>query len=322
MDLISIVVPVYKVEEYLERCIKSILYQTYGNIEVILVDDGSPDNCPAICDEWKEKDSRIRVIHKKNGGLSDARNVGLKLAEGTYVAFIDSDDYIHPQFIECLYFIMKREMADVVSCSYKRVNEDSCLTLTSDICCESIQIKQLTEITPANIGIQAWNKLYKKSLFDKVQFPVGKIHEDVGIWYEMIYYAKKIAAISEELYFYCENPTSIMRRVYTMKHMDLIDVIYMQYIKFKELRENEYASQILKDCINAYPGLYVHLNDNPDFSLKDKKDFKRDYRQKLKEAIKDKNINIGVKIKNVLYMAAFPMMMFIYKYRQKEKDVM
>lgn len=321
-ELISVIVPIYKVEKYLERCIRSIVTQTYENIEIILVDDGSPDNCPKLCDEWADKDSRIQVIHKPNGGLSDARNAGLKIATGVYVAFIDSDDYIHPQFIESLYFIMKQQCADVVACGYKQVAEDCIPELKADICCEDIRIKQISEVTQAAVGVTAWCKLYKKTLFDKIQFPVGKIHEDVGIWWELVYYAEKIVAISEQLYFYCENPASIMRKAYTMKHMDLVDVLYMQYEKFLNMSENGYASKVLVECLNAYPGLYVRLNQNPDFSKEDRRCFQKDYKQRVKIATRDKNISAGVKLKHILYCCCLFVLRIVYKHRQSNADVM
>lgn len=321
-ELVSLIVPIYKVEKYLERCIESIVTQSYENIEIILVDDGSPDRCPVICDEWAGKDSRIQVIHKKNGGLSDARNAGLKAASGNYVAFVDSDDYIHPQFVEILYYIMKQHNGDVAACEYKQVSEDSSPELVSDICCEDIQIKEISEVTPAAVGVQAWNKLYKKSLFDKIQFPVGKIHEDVGIWWEMAYYAERIVAIPEKLYFYCENPASIMRKSYTMKHMDLVDVLYMQYTRFKMLSEEDYAGKVLIECLNAYPGLYVRLNRGADFGSTEKKIFKEDYRQKIKIAKRDKNIPFMLTLKHVIY-CYFPFtMLYMYKRHQKDKNVM
>ena len=129
-ELITIVIPVYKVEKYIDRCIKSVINQTYKNLEIILVDDGSPDNCPKICDEYAEKDKRIKVIHKKNGGLSDARNVGIEAAKGKYISFIDSDDWIEKDFIECLYKSIKKN----IFASVKEKNSD-------DLCYNILEIE-------------------------------------------------------------------------------------------------------------------------------------------------------------------------------------
>lgn len=123
-ELVSVIVPVYKVEPYLDRCVASILAQTYPNLEVILVDDGSPDNCPALCDAWAQRDARIRVIHKKNGGLSDARNVGLDAASGAYISFVDSDDYIAENFIETLYDLLHEYHTDISAVHWKLVYAD------------------------------------------------------------------------------------------------------------------------------------------------------------------------------------------------------
>ena len=116
-ELVSVVVPVYKVERYLDKCIGSIVKQTYTNLEIILVDDGSPDNCPQMCDEWAKKDARIRVIHKENGGLSDARNAALDICTGTYVVFVDSDDYVHPEYVSYLYEMIVQHNADLAVCA-------------------------------------------------------------------------------------------------------------------------------------------------------------------------------------------------------------
>ena len=115
-ELISIIIPIYKVEEYLDECISSVINQTYTKLEIILVDDGSPDSCPKMCDDWAKKDSRIRVIHKTNGGLSDARNAGIEVATGEYIAFVDSDDYIKPDMIAKLYAALCKEEADISAC--------------------------------------------------------------------------------------------------------------------------------------------------------------------------------------------------------------
>lgn len=317
--LVSIVVPVYKVEKYFERCIQSIVAQSYGNIEIILVDDGSPDSCPVMCDQWAEKDARIQVIHKKNGGLSDARNAGIQIARGEYIAFVDSDDYIHPQFIELLYGIMMQQQADVVACEYEEVSADSVLNVTERICRDDVRLKELPGYTPTAIAFNVWNKLYKRELFDFIRFPVGKIHEDVGIWWELLYYAKNIVAIPEKLYYYCQNPASIMRVEYGMQHMDLAEVIYLQYCQFKELPDDLYASIVLKACLDIYPNLYEKLIENPRFSKADKRTFLRSYREKLAVAKNDKNIRKIEKIKHWVYSRVPRVMVAIYKRREQAR---
>ena len=150
-DLISIIIPVYKVEKYLEKCIESVLKQTYTNLQIILVDDGSPDNCGKICDEYAKKDSRIEVIHKANGGLSDARNVGISKAKGRYIGFVDSDDYIKED-------IRNKENG---------IREYSRLDILKEV------------LLDKNIQSYAWNKLYEKELFDEIKYPIGKKYEEL-----------------------------------------------------------------------------------------------------------------------------------------------
>lgn len=308
LKLISVIVPIYKVEEYLERCIKSIVSQTYKNIEIILVDDGSPDNCPAICDEWRERDSRIKVVHKRNGGLSDARNTGIKIASGDYVVFVDSDDYIHPQFVDALYYVIKKYSADVVSCDFKLVSETYSNEKMSKIELEKIKVKEDFIISQKTIGIVAWNKMYKKELFDKIQFPVGKIHEDSGIWWKVVYYASKIVAISEILYYQYENVDSITRRPYTKVHMDLVDVLYAQYVEFKKMLEDAYAGQVLEDCLNMYPIIFMCMKNARTFDKEFQKIFFQSYKQKVKIALKDGNVRKKMKIKHFIYLK-FPFTM-------------
>lgn len=216
-ELITVIVPVYNVEKYLGKCIESIIEQTYKNLEIILVDDGSPDNCPFICDLYAQKDKRVRVIHKTNGGLSDARNEGLNAANGEYVAFIDSDDYIHVNMIEKLYCAIKAYDADVSLCNYLYVDEnyhsiDELNRITpiknEVLSCEQV-IEKLFENKHWYYSV-AWNKLYKRGIFDKLQFPKGRLFEDAYIAHHVFGKCKRIVSISDVLYFYLQRADSIM----------------------------------------------------------------------------------------------------------------
>lgn len=316
-ELISVIVPIYKVEKYLERCIKSILSQTYKNMEIILVDDGSPDNCPEICDEWSKRDSRIQVIHKKNGGLSDARNAGLDIAKGVYVTFIDSDDYIHPQFLEVLYYVMKKEKAEIVSCNFIRVEDMLPRDNMPEIQLDNIQLKDVSKIQRENFqakyisgsmlstldlySVYAWNKLYHISLFKNVRFPTGKIHEDVGIWWKMVYFASKIVKVEDVLYYYYVNPVGITNKPYTIVHLDLVDILYDQYLEFKALPDEIYANKILRECMDTYPTIYTHLKKNKCFNREDKKIFFKSYKDRMKIALNNKMIKKRDKIKYIVY---------------------
>lgn len=224
-ELISIIVPVYKVEKYLEKCIDSIVRQNYSNIEVILVDDGSPDNCGEICESWMKKDNRIRVFHKKNGGLSDARNCGIEHSKGEYITFVDSDDYISEDYIMKLYYFLVENNADISVCNTDIVFEDSNANEVKDA---NIMIKRydpdsafenmLYEIDLTN---SAWGKLYKRKLWNGIRFPVNKLYEDMFVTYKLFYKAKNIIYVSEKLYHYLVRSDSILGTVSVDEQMDM-----------------------------------------------------------------------------------------------------
>lgn len=222
--LVSAIVPVYKVEEYLNQCIESIVNQTYKNIEIILVDDGSPDNCPAICDVWCKKDKRIKVVHKKNGGLSDARNAGMRVATGEYFVFIDSDDTVSSEYIEKMMCIMQQENADIVECGVNYISEEGNL-LRKRGC--SVERKKYTRmealkelVYEREIYQTVWNKLYKKSVIENINFIVGKCNEDEFWTFRVFDRAQTIVAISDVLYYYLQRKSSIMGVGYTLKRLD------------------------------------------------------------------------------------------------------
>lgn len=210
--LVSIIVPIYKVEPYLRRCLDSIVNQTYTNLEVILVDDGSPDNCPQICEEYAVKDSRIVVIHKENGGLSDARNAGLDICKGEYISFVDSDDWVNEEYIEKLISIITKESADIAigeNSQTRQVSQkQNAKAVTKTFSSKDALIHLFTQNHIA--FIVSWGKIYKRNLFSALRFPVGKFHEDEFTSYILLSNAKKIAYTSQILYFYFQRPNSIM----------------------------------------------------------------------------------------------------------------
>ena len=222
--LISVIVPIYNVEEYLDKCVNSILNQTYRNLEIILVDDGSPDNCPKMCDDYAKKDKRIKVIHKVNGGLSDARNIGINQSSGEYISFIDSDDYIAENYIEVLFNNLKKYNSDlsigghlVLYDDGKRINRYTNEEYVSNS--KSILKKMLYD---DGIDLSAWAKLYKASLFKNVSYPVGRLYEDAATTYKLIDLANKISVNSLPIYYYVIRKNSISNSKFTMKKMDLI----------------------------------------------------------------------------------------------------
>lgn len=241
-DLISVIIPVYKVEKYLDKCVQSVVDQTYRNLEIILVDDGSPDRCGEMCDAWAQKDSRIKVIHKTNGGISDARNAGLDISTGEYIAFVDSDDYIHPNMLKNLFNLTQVYQADMVMCGYEVVSESGELispvlpTLANECILDKNEAFRLTDHGEFVI---AWNKLYKKCLFLTVRFPYGKIAEDAFIMHELIYNASRICACSQPLYSYVQTPHSIMRSSNSIRNLDRVEARY-ERIRFLEKKRLHY----------------------------------------------------------------------------------
>lgn len=224
--LISVIVPVYKVEPYLDKCISSTVNQTYRNLEIILVDDGSPDNCPAMCDAWAEKDSRIRVIHKTNGGLSDARNAAMAVATGELMAFVDSDDWIVPDMYEYLYQRLTEDNSDIAACGVQMVWEDKklCRMLTRAGNCVLNQEEAMRAIIEESwLKQPVWYKLYKTALVRDILFPVEKYHEDVFWSYQAVGRAKKVSVSDHIGYYYLQRGGSIMGEGYSLKRLDAIE---------------------------------------------------------------------------------------------------
>lgn len=248
--MLSIIVPIFRVEKHLDKCVQSILAQTYKDLEIILVDDGSDDGCPAMCDAYAKTDSRIRVVHKKNGGLSDARNAGLEIATGEYIAFADSDDYVHPQMYEAMVSVMEKEQnVDMVVCPFQKVDEDE------DDANEKVSLTEkkyhvlkheevITQMFKENyeMYIVAWDKVFRKTMWENLRFPVGRIHEDQFTTYKPLYESGKVGVMEDALYYYRIRKNSIMGNYKAKAALDDIDALRekMEYFSTKE--EWEYAA--------------------------------------------------------------------------------
>lgn len=251
-ELISVIVPVYKVEKYLDRCVSSIVNQTYKNLEIILVDDGSPDSCPEMCEEWAKKDGRIKVVHKENGGLSDARNAGLAVARGEYISFIDSDDWISEDFYRVLYDTLARTGADLAECDFVTTAGDE----PADRGSGKVYTKNTLEAMESHLkdGMfrqVVWNKLYKRSVIT-AEFDKGKYHEDVFWTYKIIASCKTLAHVERDMYFYFQREDSIMGAGYSLKRLDAIEAgaRRVDYISEKFPALNDCAREmLLYSCI-------------------------------------------------------------------------
>ena len=214
--LVSLIIPVYKVEAYLERCVRSVLAQTYQNLEIILVDDGSPDRCGEICDRFAQEDPRVRVYHKANGGLSDARNCGVEHAHGAFISFIDSDDYVAPNYVEYLFDLLMKYRADISCCCMVKTTENTPPAYGASLSIPYDQLLTGKEACRALLGnlydvlVTVWGKLYKREIVQKYPFPIGRRYEDEAIVCKYYYTADRVAVGNQCLYAYYQNPGSFM----------------------------------------------------------------------------------------------------------------
>lgn len=240
-ELISIIVPVYNVELYLEKCVNSILKQTYKNIEIILIDDGSKDASGKKCDELKEKDNRIKVIHKQNGGLSDARNSGLKIAKGQYIGFVDSDDYIAEDMFETLYNLNKKYNSEISIVSYYEIYNGKVISVRDskeqEVLTKIEAIKEL--LIDTKIQSYAWNKLFRRELFEGIEFPINKNYEDIATTLLLFEKANKVTLLEDPKYYYARRDDSILGEKSYKTYKDYLEIIYDKFIyldgKYKEL---------------------------------------------------------------------------------------
>lgn len=234
MEKISVIVPVYKVEQYLNRCIRSIVDQTYQNLEIILVDDGSPDNCGAMCDLWAQKDPRIKVIHKENGGSGAARNTALDAATGDYIAFVDSDDYICPEMLQHLLQLLK-DGADIAECGYRNTDNDFLNFDTSHPQISSFDPENamLLHIRDKHFRQIIWNKLYSRNVIGDIRFVDGKKIDDEFWTYRVLGNAKKLIQSSKVCYAYRQQNTSAMHSMSVQNHLQVLEakVLRHEYIK-------------------------------------------------------------------------------------------
>lgn len=267
-SLISIIVPVYKVEKYLKKCLDSIINQTYKNLEIIIVDDGSPDGCPNICDEYSKKDDRIKVIHQKNMGLSIARNNGIKLATGEYIGFVDSDDFIEPTMYEDLYNAIIKNNAQMSICNFNVItNKDKYKRNDYPENKTYDKMEILKEILlDKNIQSYAWNKLYKKELFDAIQYPAGKKYEDIGTTFYLAEKCDKIQLIGKAEYNYINRNDSIVFNFDEQTILDYTEIIMERYEyvneKYHSLRKYNFF-YLVKTLTTAYNDAFI-INDISD----------------------------------------------------------
>lgn len=276
-DLISVIVPIYKVEKYLKKCVESILEQTYSNLDIILVDDGSPDNCGDIIEEFRKKNERIRTIHQKNGGLSDARNSGIKIAKGKYIVCIDSDDWIEKNMIEVLYKDIINTNSDISVCEFVEKDDLQNILSAKKYNNEIIEFSSkeaLKSLIKQDILTNhAWNKLYKASLFEGIEYPKGQLMEDVSTTYKLFEKANKIVYQNTSLYHYIQRGTSILGNI-TEKRIndqefaffDRNKYLMEKYSEFKEIIELDNMYNVKTLYFLAILGGYKNLYNSTKYA--------------------------------------------------------
>lgn len=311
--LVSVVVPVYNVEKYLKKCVESIVNQSYKNIEVIIINDGSTDSSPKICQELERKYSNIKVINQKNKGLSSARNKGIEVAKGDYITFLDSDDYYDLDTIESFYNSAIEADADMVCCGTYYENESGKYSLK-----ECLNGKKEYDNLSAfksmllsdGIDPSACNKFYRKKLFDHIKFPVGEYYEDLAIMYKIIFESNKIIHIGKPKYHYVIRKGSITHRNFELKHLTIIDR-WIEICNFCKSKDNDLYNMSLARYYLSLVDIAMMINNSTEY-----KTYDTNYK-KIKNEI-SKNIK---NIKNNNYISFFKKIMCYLVYFNMEQLV-
>lgn len=274
--LISVIVPVYKVEAYLDRCVKSIVSQSYENLEILLVDDGSPDRCGAMCDAWARRDSRIRVIHKENGGAADARNTGMDCCQGQYVTFVDSDDYLAPEMIEQLYNALFCGNGKMSMCNTNCLNSNCEPEPSGNYLIVDQGVYSARELLPRIyqawgwLYVVPWNKLFHRDILTHIRYPVGKGNEDEFVCAQLIWEAQTICTTSYAGYFYLqERAGSVMKSWSSLQRLDYFEALLIRYRFYQQIGQtvllHETRSRVFKALEHYYWG---EKNADPHYDQK------------------------------------------------------
>ena len=319
--MITIVIPVYKVEKYLNRCVDSILNQTYQDFEILLVDDGSPDNCGEICDEYAQRDSRIFVIHQKNGGLSAARNTGLdwfyKQNRSDYITFVDSDDWLHPEYLRILMNGIIENDVKISVCDFKRVTAESPYENYDNI--------EYELTSPEDFLVNhfwqynyACGKVYHKSVFDDVRYPVGKVFEDTFTTYKTLHKCEKIAYTKLQLYYYFQNEQGISHSPWKPSELVIFDAMQeqMQFYKEKGLQKAFDKEFLL--FVNHHAYQIVRIKENKKDLKKNKATIKK-FKKVLRKLLKENRDKFNVHNMTYSYEMAYPVIMKLYALASKTK---
>ena len=318
MPEISVIVPVYKVEKYIHRCVDSILAQTFTDFELILVDDGSPDNCPAICDEYAEKDNRVHVIHQENSGLSAARNTGIKWAQeksnSEWISLVDSDDWIHASFLENLLSAVLWHKTKISCCDYQAIGDEEEVKVV-DKCEAQLCGPEDIYCVKSNNGINAypWRYLYHKSLFNNVEYPCGKVFEDIFTTHKLIFKESVIAYMNQPLYYYYQRNDSIVHSMWTQKRLDMLEGYEeaIRYFQNRGIKRPQLCT--MRGYICAIHSNYLQVIESS-LCGQVKKRVESKLRKKLRIALFQyaKDAGIHFKKEHYLYAIAYPKLITIY----------
>lgn len=297
MDIaISIIVPIYNLDYLLSKCVDSILAQTFTNFELILVNDGSTDNSGEMCEKYAEADSRVKVIHKENGGVASSRNAGLKVAQGKYIGFVDNDDFVNKFMFETLYNHAILHSSDIVICDFQEVDEGQSLPkeYSSDYKIQQFNnIEALNQLyTPKNVTfVVPWNKLYKRYLFNEIQYKHGNINDDETVAHKLLYYSQKITYIKTRLYYYVQRKGSQMDSSFSIKRFDAIYALKDREVFFRKVKEKDLHQKALKHYMERffwYNYMAKTYLQNVDHELKD---LKRTFDKSLFYLLKHRGIS-------------------------------
>lgn len=320
-DKISIIVPVYKVEKYLSRCVNSLINQTYRNIEIILVNDGSPDNCPAICDDFSKKDNRIKVIHKENGGLSDARNIGIENSTGKYLSFVDSDDWVEDDFIETLYSNIINENADISIINYTLIWNNGKIRVNDYIgdyyvYNQEEAIKEL--LKQKKFQCMVCQKMYKREIFSDIRFPLGKIYEDVAVSLPTFLKADKVVVSGDPKYYYFQREDSIVNEKFNEEKLFFLDCCN-EIIDYS----NKHNEIFDKEAYNFYLGALLILimqlySDDKTIDSEICERLEKEIRKNKKHIFLNSVIDLNKKIALLLILLRIPRKLIYNIWRLKQ----
>lgn len=308
MTEVSIIVPVYNLEKYLPKCIDSILNQTFTNFELILVNDGSTDLSGEICEKYAKEDSRIKVLHKKNGGVASARNVGLEIAKGNYIGFVDNDDFINKYMFEKLYENAVHYSADIVVCDYLEVtDEQSCKPMQQDM---NYKVEHYTNTEALNqlyttnnvTFVVPWNKLYKRHLFKGIKYKVGNSNDDETIAHKLLYYSVRVTYIRTGLYYYIQRKGSQMdSNVFHIKKFDAVYAFKDREVFFRKINERELHQKALLQYMERFFLYYYMAKKSLTEVNKELKELKYTFDKTLIHLLKHKRLSWRQKFMCVVF---------------------